>query len=30
VLQRIKEQNISNFYEVYAILGKAYREGHFK
>ncbi|MDP2931997.1 MAG: type II/IV secretion system ATPase subunit [Chloroflexota bacterium] len=30
VLQRIKEQGIVNFYEVYALLSKAYREGHFR
>jgi flagellar protein FlaI len=30
VLKRIQEQKKSNFYEVYAILSKAYREGYFR
>jgi flagellar protein FlaI len=30
VLKRIQEQGKSNFYEVYAILSKAYREGYFR
>lgn len=30
VLRRLKEQNISNFYDVYALLAKAYRDGQFK
>ncbi len=30
ILERITQQNIVNFYDVYAILSKAYREGHFK
>jgi flagellar protein FlaI len=30
VLRRIQEQGKSNFYEVYAILAKAYREGLFR
>jgi len=30
VLQRIKEQGITNFYDVYAILAKAYRDGQFR
>ncbi|MFC1869705.1 type II/IV secretion system ATPase subunit [Chloroflexota bacterium] len=30
VLQRFQEQNITNFYDVYAYISKAYREGHFK
>jgi len=29
-LKRIHEQNHKDFYEVYAILSKAYRDGHFK
>ncbi|MHB8104926.1 MAG: type II/IV secretion system ATPase subunit [Dehalococcoidales bacterium] len=30
VLKRITEQGKTNFYEVYAILSKAYREGYFR
>jgi len=30
VLRRMQEGNITNFYDVYAILSKAYREGHFR
>ncbi len=30
VLKRMQEQKKSNFYEVYAILAKAYREGYFR
>jgi flagellar protein FlaI len=30
VLKRISEQGKTNFYEVYAILSKAYREGYFR
>ena len=30
VLRRIHEQKKTNFYEVYAILSKAYREGYFR
>jgi archaeal flagellar protein FlaI len=30
VLKRIHEQGKTNFYDVYAILSKAYREGYFK
>jgi flagellar protein FlaI len=30
VLKRIHEQGKTNFYEVYAILSKAYREGYFR
>jgi len=30
VLKRIQEQKKQNFYEVYAILSKAYREGYFR
>jgi flagellar protein FlaI len=30
VLKRIQDQGKSNFYEVYAILSKAYREGYFR
>jgi flagellar protein FlaI len=30
VLKRIHDQGKSNFYEVYSILSKAYREGYFK
>jgi flagellar protein FlaI len=30
VLKRITEQKKTNFYEVYAILSKAYREGYFR
>jgi flagellar protein FlaI len=30
VLKRITEQGTTNFYEVYAILSKAYREGYFR
>ncbi len=30
VLQRLEQQGITNFYDVYAILAKAYREGQFK
>jgi archaeal flagellar protein FlaI len=30
VLKRIAEQGKTNFYEVYAILSKAYREGYFR
>jgi flagellar protein FlaI len=30
VLRRIHEQGKTNFYEVYAILSKAYREGYFR
>jgi flagellar protein FlaI len=30
VLRRIHEQGKSNFYEIYAILSKAYREGYFR
>ena len=30
VLRRITEQGKTNFYEVYAILSKAYREGYFR
>ncbi|MBI4267745.1 MAG: secretion system protein E, partial [Chloroflexi bacterium] len=30
VLRRLKEQNITNFYDVYAVLARAYREGQFK
>lgn len=30
VLARIQEQKITNFYEVYSILSKAYREGYFR
>ena len=30
VLKRIHEQKITNFYDIYAMLSKAYREGHFR
>jgi hypothetical protein len=30
VLKRITDQGKTNFYEVYAILSKAYREGYFR
>jgi len=30
VLRRIAEQGKTNFYEVYAILARAYREGYFR
>jgi len=30
VLRRLQEQKISNFYDVYAILSRAYREGYFR
>jgi archaeal flagellar protein FlaI len=30
VLKRIQEQKISGFYELYAVLSKAYREGYFR
>ncbi len=30
VLKRIREQKITNFYEVYGILSKAYRDGYFR
>jgi flagellar protein FlaI len=30
VLKRIHEQGKTNFYEVYSILAKAYREGYFR
>ncbi|MFC1964679.1 type II/IV secretion system ATPase subunit [Chloroflexota bacterium] len=30
VLSRLKEQNITDFYEVYGLLSKAYREGYFR
>ncbi len=30
VLRRIADQGTTNFYEVYAILSKAYREGYFR
>jgi archaeal flagellar protein FlaI len=29
ILQRLKEQNITDFYDVYAVLSKAYRDGQF-
>ena len=30
ILQRLKEQGITNFYDVYAVLAKAYRDGQFR
>ncbi len=30
ILQRLKEQGIAGFYDLYAFLSKAYRDGHFK
>lgn len=30
VLKRIQERDITNFYEVYGVLSKAYREGYFR
>lgn len=30
VLRRMQEGNVTNFYDVYGILSKAYREGHFR
>ncbi len=30
VLKRIQEQNMTNFYDVYRVLSKAYREGYFR
>ncbi len=30
VLDRMKKQELTNFYNIYAILSKAYRDGHFR
>jgi flagellar protein FlaI len=30
VLKRLNDQKITNFYEIYAVLSKAYREGYFR
>ncbi len=30
VLRRLQERNMTNFYDIYAVLSKAYREGHFR